>query len=233
MKSTTFTSEISGKKFPIAQKSTGLGLSSELLKFIQLTHSQFKESSALSFEEINDLRKLFIQFQLQQAKIELEQSQNTENVSIPQNTEDTIATDDEQEPLSQGQRIADKVAEFGGSWTFIISFGVFITIWICLNVFLLGKHSYDPYPFILLNLILSCVAAIQAPIIMMSQNRQEQKDRSRAKKDYMVNLKSELEIRNLHEKLDHLMIQQHERLLEIQESQLELLTDYFNRQKTD
>ena len=110
-----------------------------------------------------------------------------------------------------GQRVADKVAAFGGSWTFIISFFVFILIWIASNVYLLINKGFDPYPFILLNLILSCLASLQAPIIMMSQNRQEEKDRERAKKDYEVNLKAENEIRTLNKKLDKLIELQEKR----------------------
>ncbi|AEI49075.1 protein of unknown function DUF1003 [Runella slithyformis DSM 19594] len=106
-----------------------------------------------------------------------------------------------------GERLADKIAEFGGSWTFIISFGFFILVWITANVWLLLNKGFDPYPFILLNLILSCLAALQAPVIMMSQNRQEQKDRERAKNDYEINLRAELEIRLLHEKLDFVIQQ--------------------------
>lgn len=106
-----------------------------------------------------------------------------------------------------GERLADKIAEFGGSWTFIISFGLFITGWISINVWLFLNKGFDPYPFILLNLILSCLAALQAPVIMMSQNRQEQKDRERAKNDYEINLRAELEIRLLHEKLDFVIQQ--------------------------
>lgn len=106
-----------------------------------------------------------------------------------------------------GERVADKIAEFGGSWTFIISFGLFIMVWISANVWLLQNKGFDPYPFILLNLILSCLAALQAPVIMMSQNRQEQKDRERAKNDYEINLRAELEIRLLHEKLDFVIQQ--------------------------
>lgn len=104
-----------------------------------------------------------------------------------------------------GERIADKVADFGGSWTFIISFFVFIIIWIGINVFILLNRAFDPYPFILLNLILSCLASLQAPIIMMSQNRQEAKDRERAKKDFEINMKSEMEIRALNKKLDKII----------------------------
>ena len=104
-----------------------------------------------------------------------------------------------------GERVADNVADFGGSWTFIIWFFVIIILWIAANVFLLLNKGFDPYPFILLNLILSCLASLQAPIIMMSQNRQEQKDRERAKKDYEINMKSEMEIRALNKKLDKII----------------------------
>jgi uncharacterized membrane protein len=130
-----------------------------------------------------------------------------------------------------GQVVADKVADFGGSWTFIISFFIFILLWIASNVYLLLNKGFDPYPFILLNLILSCLAALQAPVIMMSQNRQEEKDRERAKKDYMINLKSELEIRMLDEKLDHLIMHQQQELIEIQKVQIEMMNDILNRIK--
>ena len=116
----------------------------------------------------------------------------------------------EKDNRTLGQKVADKVADFGGSWTFIISFFVFILLWIGVNVYFLTNTGFDPYPFILLNLILSCLASLQAPIIMMSQNRQEEKDRERAKKDYEINLKAENEIQLLQEKLDKL-IELHER----------------------
>ncbi len=125
--------------------------------------------------------------------------------------------------LTLGQRLSDHIARFGGSWKFILSFGFIMAIWIILNTIVLLSKPFDPFPFILLNLILSCLAAIQAPIIMMSQNRQEEKDRARATHDYQVNLKAELEIRQLHQKLDHLLSHQWERLIEIQKVQLELL----------
>ena len=127
--------------------------------------------------------------------------------------------------------MADKVASFGGSWTFIISFFIFITIWITSNVIIFTNKEFDPYPFILLNLILSCIAALQAPVIMMSQNRQEEKDRERAKKDYMINLKSELEIRMLDDKIDHLVMHQQQELIEIQKVQIEMMNDILNRIK--
>lgn len=124
-----------------------------------------------------------------------------------------------------GERLADRIASFGGSWTFLICFGVFLVVWIAINSAVLLWRPLDPYPFIFLNLILSCLAAIQAPVIMMSQNRQEEKDRIRSRHDYQVNLKAELEIRHLHEKVDHLLSHQWERLVQIQELQLELLAD--------
>ena len=126
---------------------------------------------------------------------------------------------------SFGERLADRIASFGGSWTFLIWFGVFIALWIVMNSIVFLWRPADPYPFILLNLVLSCLAAIQAPIIMMSQNRQEAKDRLRSQHDYQVNLKAELEIRHLHEKIDHLLSHQWERLVQIQELQLELLSE--------
>lgn len=124
-----------------------------------------------------------------------------------------------------GERLADKIASFGGSWSFLICFAIFLAIWIIVNTVVMVSHPADPYPFILLNLILSCIAAIQAPVIMMSQNRQEAKDRLRSQNDYQINLKAELEIQHLHEKLDHLLMHQWDRLAEIQEIQLELLSE--------
>ena len=128
-----------------------------------------------------------------------------------------------QEILTQGQRVSDKVARFGGSWTFIIIFSVILFIWILYNSFLPKAEQFDPYPFILMNLVLSCVAAMQAPIIMMSQNRQEEKDRIRAENDYLINMKAELEVRSLHQKMDLLLEEQIKTLFEVQAKQLELL----------
>jgi uncharacterized membrane protein len=127
------------------------------------------------------------------------------------------------EIITQGQKISDKVARFGGSWAFIISFFVILIIWIVYNSLApLGKN-FDPYPFILMNLILSCIAALQAPIIMMSQNRQEEKDRQRSENDYLINLKAELEIRSLHQKIDLLLEEQIKVLFDSQAKQLEIL----------
>ncbi|MBS9475893.1 DUF1003 domain-containing protein [Ancylobacter radicis] len=149
----------------------------------------------------------------------------TQNDILTENVEAEIDRD-----RTFGERAADAIATFGGSWTFIIAFMVFIGFWMALNVAgLLG--AFDPYPFILLNLVLSCVAALQAPVIMMSQKRQEEKDRRRSENDYRVNLKAELEIRHLHEKMDHMLTRQWERLTEIQSIQIELMEDLAERRR--
>lgn len=129
------------------------------------------------------------------------------------------------ESLTTGQRVSDKVARFGGSWNFIIIFAVVLIAWIIYNSMVPAKAQFDPFPFILMNLVLSCIAALQAPIIMMSQNRQEEKDRMRGENDYLVNLKAELEIRSLHQKIDMLLEEQIKELYESQAAQLKLLKE--------
>lgn len=133
------------------------------------------------------------------------------------------APDDADRALRLGERMADRVADWGGSWTFILIFVGVLALWMAGNVTGLLFRPFDPYPFILLNLVLSCVAALQAPVIMMSQRRQEAQDRRRAENDYQVNLKAELELRQLHEKIDHQLTHQWHRLLEIQRIQVDLL----------
>jgi uncharacterized membrane protein len=129
------------------------------------------------------------------------------------------------EVMTRGQTISDKVASFGGSWKFIIIFGVVLTLWIAFNVLAIGFYKFDPFPFILMNLVLSCLAAIQAPVIMMSQNRKEEKDRKRAENDYLVNLKAEMEIRSLHQKMDLLLEEQIKTLFDTQAQQLNMLKE--------
>jgi len=130
-----------------------------------------------------------------------------------------------EEILTRGQKVSDKVARFGGSWRFIILFAVILAVWIIYNVISPAKERFDPYPFILMNLLLSCIAALQAPIIMMSQNRQEEKDRQRGENDYLINMKAEMEIRNLHRKIDLLVQQQIATLYKTQEEQLKILVE--------
>lgn len=144
----------------------------------------------------------------------------TEYESISANIEEEFYS-----KLTLGEKLSDIIASFGGSWKFIIILSLIIFLWISLNTYVLITKSFDPFPFILLNLLLSCLAALQAPVIMMSQNRQEARDRNRAQQDYKINLKSELELRQLHQKVDHLLIQQWERMTEIQGLQLEMLEE--------
>jgi uncharacterized membrane protein len=127
------------------------------------------------------------------------------------------------EVLSRGQSISDKVATFGGSWNFIITFSIILLIWILFNTLSPPSDTFDPYPFILMNLVLSAIAALQAPIIMMSQNRKEEKDRKRSENDYLINLKAELEVRSLHQKIDLLLEEQIKVLFDSQAQQLEIL----------
>src|SRR5881397_1581548 len=125
--------------------------------------------------------------------------------------------------MTFGERIADRVAKFGGSWTFIMIFGGILLVWMAINTWVLVRRPFDPYPFILLNLVLSTLAALQAPVIMMSQNRQAHKDRMQANQDYEINLMAEIEIRDLHDKLDSLRFKQWHELWHIQKRQIELL----------
>ena len=127
--------------------------------------------------------------------------------------------------LTLGQRLADRLADFGGSWTFISIFLIVLVIWMAINTWILLERPFDPYPYILLNLVLSCLAAIQAPVILMSQNRQEARDRLHSEHDYEINVKAEIEIRKIHEKLDHLLMHQWQRLMEIQQLQVDLMDE--------
>lgn len=225
----TFVSDISGQEFPMADCVYGKMIRKSIFDSIKKEHPKFDLDSLLSISELNYFREKYISGFLLKEASELSELEKTvikslknKHTILPQLEEDTSQ-------ITFGQRVADKVAEFGGSWTFIISFMFFLVVWICLNAFILLNKGFDPYPFILLNLILSCIAALQAPVIMMSQNRQEEKDRQRSKNDYMVNLKSELEIRMLHEKIDHLIMHQEQSLIELQKVQIDMMNDIINR----
>ena len=137
------------------------------------------------------------------------------------------------ETLTLGQRLADQVASFGGSWTFIMLFGSILMSWVVLNSIILAKSAFDPYPYILLNLFLSMLASIQAPIIMMSQKRQAAKDRLDAAHDYEVNMKAELEIADLHKKMDELREKQWLELIEMQQEQIHLITQLIAEKNND
>ncbi len=183
-----------------------------------------QDDSLICHNDVKRLRRLYVTALLADEAGELSRLNRAVVNSFGDDTP-LASTLEPDAPRTAGDRMADRVAAFGGSWTFILGFVAVIVVWTAVNVTGLLVGPFDPYPFILLNLVLSCVAALQAPIIMMSQRRQEAKDRHRSENDYLVNLKSELEIRQLHEKIDHQIAQQWQRLAEIQEIQMDLLEE--------
>jgi uncharacterized membrane protein len=199
---------------------------------IKNKYKDWNDKKYICREDLDIFRKEYIQHVLETERGELSRLDKDVVKSLLKHEVVTKDINSEfSKELGLGDRLADRVASFGGSWKFIIFFGIIIAFWVSINAILLATRPFDPYPFILLNLVLSCVAAMQAPVIMMSQNRKEERDRLRGEHDYKVDLKAELEIRHLHEKLDHLVTHQWQRLLEVQEVQLELLQEMRNRKK--
>jgi uncharacterized membrane protein len=197
---------------------------------IKAAYPDWKPEGYICQSDVNKFRMQYIQNLLESEKGELTTLDHGVLESLQRHETLSSNVDAEfEKDLTLGEKMADGLASFGGSWTFLINFASILLIWIALNSFLLLKKPFDPYPFILLNLVLSCLAAVQAPVIMMSQNRQEAKDRLRSQHDYQVNLKAELEIRQLHEKIDHLLSRQWERLVEIQQVQMELMTEVLDQ----
>ena len=227
----TFKSAISNIDFPEHDRVSGRTIRTSILNLILEDFPDFDVNDSISVQELNVYREKYISKFLQTEISQLSKLEKDVVRSLGDDTSFVAKVEEEVDTRNYGQIVADKVAAFGGSWTFIIAFFVFISIWIGSNVIIFTNKEFDPYPFILLNLILSCVAALQAPVIMMSQNRQEEKDRERAKKDYMINLKSELEIRMLDDKIDHLVMHQQQELIEIQKVQIEMMNDILNRMK--
>jgi len=197
-----------------------------LLEFIKKKLPDLDSKAFICFEDLGKFRKDYIKEVLEDEIGELSVLDQEVIESLEQH--EILSADIEKQfekKLTFGERLSDRIAEFGGSWKFLITFGAVIVVWIGANAVLLATRAFDPYPFILLNLILSCLAAVQAPVIMMSQNRAESRDRLRAENEYKVNLKAEREIRHLHEKIDHLLRRQYNRLFEIQQIQVELLEE--------
>jgi uncharacterized membrane protein len=197
-----------------------------LLEFIKKKLPEVDPKGFICFQDLGEFRKDYVKDVLEEEIGELSALDQEVVESLEQH--ELLSADigkQFERKLTFGEQLSDQIAEFGGSWKFLISFGAVLLLWIVVNGVVLTTHAFDPYPFILLNLVLSCLAAVQAPIIMMSQNRAEARDRLRAENDYKVNLKAELEIRHLHEKLDHLLRRQYNRLFEIQQIQIELLQE--------
>lgn len=225
-------SQISNQEILKGEEVKGIDIREGIFILIKSIFPDFDKESYITIDELNHYRRIYLTSLITQEKGEIAVIDKDvvdaikNNSILSENIQDEIEAE-----LTFGQRLADKVATFGGSWAFIITFFTFILIWMIINIWFLSTSPFDPYPFILLNLILSCLAAIQAPIIMMSQNRQEQKDRQRGEHDYKINLKAELEIKLLSEKIDHLLAHQNKKLLEIQEVQTDYLEDLMKELK--
>jgi uncharacterized membrane protein len=220
------TCAICGRSFSSRNVVSGEIVRKEIAAEILKSYSDWSSQKFICRADLAEFRGKYVHSLLESEKGELSSLEQEVIRSLREH--ELLSSDIEsqfEQKWSFGERMADKIAAFGGSWAFLICFAVFLIIWIGMNSVVLVWRPLDPYPFIFLNLILSCLAAIQAPVIMMSQNRQEAKDRIRSQHDYQVNLKAELEIRQLHEKVDHLLSHQWDRLVQIQELQLELLSD--------
>ena len=220
------TCAVCGKSFSPRNAISGEMVRPEITTEILKSHPGWSSEQFICKVDLAGFRGKYVHSLLESEKGELS---SLEHEVVRSLREQELLSSDVESQFDQqwsfGERMADKIAAFGGSWAFLFCFGVFIVVWIGINSLVLLSRPVDPYPFIFLNLILSCVAAIQAPVIMMSQNRQEAKDRIRSQHDYQINLKAELEIRHLHEKVDHLLSHQWDRLVQIQELQLELLAE--------
>jgi uncharacterized membrane protein len=217
---------VCAKTFPVTALRPWISVRAGVSSLIGSSAPGWGDGKMICHDDLAHFRRQYVEELLEQERGELGALDRQVIASlesgqlIVQNPADLI-----DENATFGERMADRVASFGGSWTFILLFAVILTLWMGLNSLWLANQPFDPYPFILLNLVLSSIAAIQAPVIMMSQHRQETKDRLRAENDYRINLKAELEIRQLHEKIDHQLAHQWEKLAEMQQIQIELLEE--------
>ncbi len=209
-----------------AELHPGILVSHPVAELIQRATGSWSERGWICSADLERFRRDYVRSLLEAEKGELTVIEREVIESLRE--QELIARnpyEEAQSELTRGQRLADRLAAIGGSWGFIVGFAAVLGLWVVLNSALLAARPFDPYPYILLNLVLSCLAAIQAPVIMMSQNRQEARDRLHAMRDYQVNLKAEMEIRHLHQKLDHFLSHQWERLVQIQEVQMELMEE--------
>lgn len=216
---------ITGREFPRRLLISLDAVRPSLAERIHRDYPDLAPDALISRDALKSVRAEYVEEMLRDETGEISSLERRVAESLA--NDETLAENVEkqfEEKRSFGDIVSDHLAEFGGSWAFILSFMAMLGLWMAYNA-AQGAETFDPYPFILLNLVLSCLAALQAPIIMMSQKRQESKDRLRSLNDYQVNLKAELEIRHLHEKLDHLINKQWQRLAEIQQLQLEIMQD--------
>lgn len=204
-----------------------------IVELIKKKHPDWSDKKYICTKDLNSYRAAYVRNILKSGNKELSLLDKQILQSIEERKLLSKNVDREyKRQLTFKERMADMLSDFVGSWTFILFFILIIFFWIAINVSLLF-HVFDPYPFILLNLVLSCIAAIQAPIIMMSQNRQESRDRLRSEHDYQINLKAEMEIAQLQEKIDYLIKNQWQKLLEIQQVQLDLMEEMSRHIKTE
>lgn len=215
---------ISGQMYPDTEGVMWNTLRPSLQRFLKKMEVDWNENSFISYQAFNDVMKKYI---ASVAAEEIKEHKHLEDkVKKQMKTDETLKPlhmADPERKRTAGEKLADTIASFGGSWPFISMFLIFLVIWMIFNTFFLKGKAFDPYPYILLNLLLSCLAAIQAPIIMMSQNRQEDKDREHAEYDFKVNMKAETEIRLLHDKLDHILSHQHQHMIEMMMIQIDFI----------
>lgn len=219
-----YTCSITGREVDEKEGIFWTDLRPALQDFFKTIGPELGDSSFISFNALNvTLRAYIAKLTEEEIKARKELLEGQREKYETDKRLQPINPDLDEEQFTFGERLADKIAEFGGSWRFIIFFFLVLVGWITLNVLILKARPFDPYPFILLNLILSCLAALQAPIIMMSQNRIEARDRVRNEYDFKVDMKAEKEIRFLHEKIDHILLHQHQSISELFQLHLDLM----------
>lgn len=226
----SFPCAVCNRSFPARQLRPWVSIRPSISAMIAEAVPGWSDGSYICLDDLSRFRRMYVERLLEEERGEIGSLEREVITSLE--TGQTISESPVaiiEEHLTVGDRMADRVAVFGGSWRFILGFCAVLVVWMLLNTTAWLFQIFDPYPFILLNLVLSCIAALQAPIIMMSQRRQETKDRLRGENDYKINLKAELEIRQLHEKMDHQLARQWERLAEMQQIQIELLEDRIPR----
>jgi len=218
------------KQFPVRNLRSWISVRPSISALIGGDVEDWNEGKFICLTDLARYRRLYVESLLEDERGEIGALEREVIASL--DLGETISGSPQEvieDQLTFGDRMADHVAKFGGSWTFILSFCMVLVVWMALNTTALLFEAFDPFPYILLNLVLSCVAALQAPVIMMSQRRQDTKDRLRAENDYKINLKAELEVRQLNEKMDHQLARQWERLAELQQIQIDLLEDRIPR----
>lgn len=224
---------VCGRRFDPHEMVPAEVVRSPIAEIIRREHPAWSSGDLICLDDLHRMRSILVEEMLASERGELSRLES--EVVTAMREQELLSQDVNAEfdrHLTLGERIADRVAEFGGSWAFILTFGGVLVAWVVVNTIHLLHKPFDPYPYILLNLVLSCLAALQAPVIMMSQNRQEAKDRLRSEHDYRVNLKAELEIRLLNARFDQLLTRQWQRLLEIQQIQMELMEEISSHRRS-